>query len=81
MQVSEGTKFDLDHLILEKALHAWHQISLGVGWPQNFCELVDGCRESLFDPEVIDFGQLVVQGLEARPLVGSEHKNESWEVE
>jgi hypothetical protein len=81
MKIFQGTELDIHHFVLEEPFHAWQEVLLGILAAKNLGELVDRSRERFLDPQVIDLGQLMIEGLETRPVLSSKDKSEGWEVE
>ena len=80
MKILQGGKLDIHDLISQESLHAWKQILFGILWSKDLGELVDRSGKSLLYPEVVYLGQLMIQGLEASPLISSENVDEGGEV-
>ena len=80
MQVFQGSKLDIHHLVSQEPFHAWKQVLFGVLWTEDLGELVDRGRERLLNSQVIYLCQLVVQRLESWPLIRTEDIDKSWDV-
>lgn len=81
MKVLKCSYLDIHLLVFQESFHAWQKVLLGVLGTEDLGKLVDRRRQGFLNSQIVNFGQLMIEGLESIPILSSENQNKSWEVE